>query len=297
MNSSSQPAGTSSCGSPGAAFSQVSGAARNLETRLAGAGLVGDNLGTALDKAREDALYAQLLFLFLGVPGAVLAALVTASIAAAGADRRRRDAALLRTRGASTQRLVRLALAEAALAGVVGIAVGLCAALAIGSALFGIAVHAVASAQRAYEITLAYAGDREAFGQPIGKFQVNRHALAEMRTKIDVMRTYLDQCVLAVNAGELTAEEAEAWLTALNDLRLVLGTRLDVREDTFADGLDALHQAEHHAQPFVDHPLVVGDEHPNHAGTASSTRNPWPVGPALRVPPSSSARSRIPVSP
>jgi long-chain-acyl-CoA dehydrogenase len=79
----------------------------------------------------------------------------------------------------------------------------------------GIAVHAVASAQRAYEITLAYAGDREAFGQPIGKFQVNRHALAEMRTKIDVMRTYLDQCVLAVNAGELTAEEAAGakWWT------------------------------------------------------------------------------------
>ncbi|MBE8516991.1 acyl-CoA dehydrogenase family protein [Amycolatopsis sp. H6(2020)] len=79
----------------------------------------------------------------------------------------------------------------------------------------GIAVHAVASAQRAYEITLAYAGDREAFGQPIGKFQVNRHALAEMRTKIDVMRTYLDQCVLAANAGELTAEEAAGakWWT------------------------------------------------------------------------------------
>src|SRR5262245_10105690 len=29
----------------------------------------------------------------------------------------------------------------------------------------------------------------------------------------------------------LTGEEAEAWLTGLNTLRLVLGTRLDVRED------------------------------------------------------------------
>ncbi|MGW3967637.1 acyl-CoA dehydrogenase family protein [Amycolatopsis sp. NPDC005003] len=79
----------------------------------------------------------------------------------------------------------------------------------------GIAVHAVASARRAYEITLAYAGDREAFGQPIGKFQVNRHALAEMRTKIDVMGTYLDQCILAANTGELTAEEAAGakWWT------------------------------------------------------------------------------------
>jgi len=35
----------------------------------------------------------------------------------------------------------------------------------------------------------------------------------------------------------LSADEADAWLRALNDLRLVLGTRLDVREDTFADVL------------------------------------------------------------
>ncbi|MEA2192653.1 MAG: putative transport system permease protein, partial [Solirubrobacteraceae bacterium] len=88
-------------GSPSAAYDSVAGHARNLETTLAGAGLVGDNLGTALDQAREDALYAELLFLFLGVPGAILAGIVTASIASAGAGRRRRDAALLRTRGAS----------------------------------------------------------------------------------------------------------------------------------------------------------------------------------------------------
>ncbi|MFN8175264.1 MAG: ABC transporter permease [Solirubrobacteraceae bacterium] len=125
--------------SPDAAFSQVSGNARNLETRLAGAGLVGDNLGAVLDKARQDALYAQLLFLFLGVPGAILAGFVTASIASAGAGRRRRDAALLRTRGASTRQLVRLALAETALAGGVGTALGLGAALLIGSAAFGAA--------------------------------------------------------------------------------------------------------------------------------------------------------------
>jgi putative ABC transport system permease protein len=124
-------------GSPSSAYTQVSGDARNLQARLAGAGLVGDNLSTALDSARQDALYAELLFLFLGVPGAILAALVTASIAAAGADRRRRDAALLRTRGASTRRLVRLALGETALAGGLGVAAGLGGALLIGSAVFG----------------------------------------------------------------------------------------------------------------------------------------------------------------
>ena len=126
-------------GSPSTAYTQVSGAARNLETKLAGTGLVGDNLGTALDQARKDALYAQLLFLFLGIPGAIIAGLLTASIAAAGADRRRRDAALLRTRGASTRRLVTLALGETALAAGTGIALGVGAAVLIGSSTFGTA--------------------------------------------------------------------------------------------------------------------------------------------------------------
>ena len=126
-------------GSPSAAFTQVTGKARNIETKLNGGGLVGDNLGSALDQARQDALYAQLLFLFLGVPGAILAGMVTASIASAGAGRRRRDAALLRTRGASTRQLVRIALGETALTGGAGVAIGLVAALVIGRATFATA--------------------------------------------------------------------------------------------------------------------------------------------------------------
>ncbi|MDX6671878.1 MAG: putative transport system permease protein [Solirubrobacteraceae bacterium] len=126
-------------GSPSAAFDAVSGQARNLETRLAGAGLVGDNLGSALDKARADALYAQVLFLFMGVPGAILAALIAASVSAAGAGRRRRDSSILRARGASTATLVRVALAEAAVAGILGVLLGLGAALLVGQSAFGTA--------------------------------------------------------------------------------------------------------------------------------------------------------------
>jgi Domain of unknown function (DUF2017) len=55
--------------------------------------------------------------------------------------------------------------------------------------------------------------------------------LAGHHKALDVLETTADR-------EQLTAEEAEAWLGALNDLRLVLGTRLDVREDTFAEGLD-----------------------------------------------------------
>ncbi|MEV6865068.1 ABC transporter permease [Streptosporangium subroseum] len=122
---------------PAAAYEQVTGAARNLEVRLAGAGLVGDNLGAALDAARSDALYAQILFLFLGLPGAVLAALLTAAITGSGAVRRRTDQALLRTRGASTRTLIRLALVEAALVGVAGVLAGLGLAAIIGLLAFG----------------------------------------------------------------------------------------------------------------------------------------------------------------
>jgi putative ABC transport system permease protein len=124
-------------GSPSAAFTAVSGRTLNLETRLAGSGLVGDNLGTALDQARQDALYAELLFLFLGLPGALVAGLLTAAIASAGADARRRDGGLLRTRGASTRRLVRLALGETAIAAGFGIGAGLATARAIGALEFG----------------------------------------------------------------------------------------------------------------------------------------------------------------
>jgi hypothetical protein len=41
-----------------------------------------------------------------------------------------------------------------------------------------------------------------------------------------------------VDRDRLEEEELAAWIGALNDLRLVLGTRLDVQEDTFDDGLD-----------------------------------------------------------
>jgi putative ABC transport system permease protein len=126
-------------GSPSAAYSAIIARAHNLESRLAGAGIVGDNLGVALDSARGDALYAQLLFLFLGVPGAVLAGLLTALIASAGRERRRRDAALLRTRGASTRALVALGMGETLLAGGVGVLAGLGAALLIGRSTFATA--------------------------------------------------------------------------------------------------------------------------------------------------------------
>ena len=41
-----------------------------------------------------------------------------------------------------------------------------------------------------------------------------------------------------LDADGLTADEADAWLRVLNDLRLVLGTRLDVTEETMLSEID-----------------------------------------------------------
>ena len=68
----------------------------------------------------------------------------------------------------------------------------------------GVACYALPAARRALDLTKAYALERTAFGQPIGTFQVNRHFLAEMQTKLDAAQTYLDQCVLSVNDGTLS---------------------------------------------------------------------------------------------
>ena len=49
----------------------------------------------------------------------------------------------------------------------------------------------------------------------------------------------------------LSEEEAEAWLGALNDVRLVLGTLLDVSEETYALDLDPADPRSHDLAVFA----------------------------------------------
>jgi hypothetical protein len=52
---------------------------------------------------------------------------------------------------------------------------------------------------------------------------------------LDGRREALELLAATARNDYLSPEEADAWLRALNDLRLVLGTRLDVQEDTLID--------------------------------------------------------------
>jgi acyl-CoA dehydrogenase len=81
-----------------------------------------------------------------------------------------------------------------------------------------IATAALAAAEKAFEETLEYCKQRQAFGRPIGKFQHNRFLLAEMATEIAVARAFTDRCVTEHNAGRLSTEEASMlkwWDTEL----------------------------------------------------------------------------------
>ena len=67
---------------------------------------------------------------------------------------------------------------------------------------FSVAARCVGQAQRAIDLTGPYAMDREAFGQPIGEFQLVQQKLAEM-----VARLHLEQ--LGADLTELTSEQAD----------------------------------------------------------------------------------------
>ena len=81
-----------------------------------------------------------------------------------------------------------------------------------------IAIRAWASACRGYDLAVDYAKTRSAFGQKVIDFQVNRHALADIRTDLAVGRSFLDSCLQKLIAGTLSAEDAamaKLWLAEL----------------------------------------------------------------------------------
>ncbi|WP_349559977.1 acyl-CoA dehydrogenase family protein [Marinobacter sp. NFXS9] len=69
-------------------------------------------------------------------------------------------------------------------------------------------VVSLACAQTAFDLTLEYIQERKAFGRTVGSFQNSRFRMAELRTRLDAVQTFLDQCVLLHNKRELSGEVA-----------------------------------------------------------------------------------------
>ena len=92
-----------------------------------------------------------------------------------------------------------------------------------------ISVQAVAAIEHVLDLCLGYAKEREAFGKPIGKFQHNRFVLAEMATEAYVARTFINDCVLKLNAGQADpslASMAKWWTTELQAKVVDAGVQL-----------------------------------------------------------------------
>lgn len=81
-----------------------------------------------------------------------------------------------------------------------------------------IAISCQAAAQHAYDITLDYVEQRQAFGKSIKDFQNTRFQLAEMKTQLQVGWTHLDACILALldkNLATHQAAGAKLWHSEL----------------------------------------------------------------------------------
>ncbi len=112
-------------GSPDAAYVAVDRLANNLESRISGSGVVGNNLAARLAGVRADALYGRVLFLFLGLPGAILSILLTLAITSSGKRQRLRAQKLLRVRGATVGQVLGFEAAEAVACGIGGVLLGI----------------------------------------------------------------------------------------------------------------------------------------------------------------------------
>ena len=81
----------------------------------------------------------------------------------------------------------------------------------------GIAAQALGVAEAAYEASLAYARERQAFGQAIGSFQMIQQKIADMKTRIEASRLLIHD---AAQAKIRSAETGERYTTQASMAKL-----------------------------------------------------------------------------
>ena len=207
---------------------------RTLERRAVGSALVADNAAEELVLTQADATNAKILFLLLGIPGALVAGALGLSAASALAEAHRREEALLRLRGATNGQIGRLAAAQAIMAGVAGAVLGLAVATAAVTGVTGRAVwHGVSLGQLILAVGLSLAVAALTTGVRLIRLRrslrraevVTERRLLERgwvpvwrRSYLDLVAIVVGLAILGVNllAGGLTPNPIEGSSLALS---------------------------------------------------------------------------------
>ena len=83
----------------------------------------------------------------------------------------------------------------------------------------GISIGGLAMAESALEQTIQYVKERKAFGKSIADFQNTQFKIAEMHTKLEVARSYVDRCLELHLKKELDIPTAAAGKYYITDLQ------------------------------------------------------------------------------
>ncbi len=84
----------------------------------------------------------------------------------------------------------------------------------------GVAMMSVGIAEAVFEDSMAYAKQREAFGKPIGQFQIIQHYLADMAVDIELARNLIYKCAWLCDTGK--PYHLEATMAGLFASRMAL---------------------------------------------------------------------------
>jgi putative ABC transport system permease protein len=132
---------------PTVAAAKTQGMKRTIERLAPGRVAVIDNLSDALVAAAGDSTLAKVLFLFLGLPGVLVAAYLSRYAGGLLAEARRREQGTLRARGAQPRHLISDLTYTALGIGILGSALGLAVGLATTALVLGPAALTSASQQ------------------------------------------------------------------------------------------------------------------------------------------------------
>jgi putative ABC transport system permease protein len=224
---------------PGTALAQTKAVAGAVNQIASGQDVLVDNISNTLQVARDDARVAKRMFVFLGLPGALMAALLAAYAGGVLASALRREQALLRIRGANRRHLLRMhalrTLALAAGGSVIGLGLGMASAITVLSPddlarapTGGLLVSALLGAGGGFLATGAalYAAGRRAINQDISeeRAQLSLRPPAWRRLRLDFAVLLVVAIVegIAVRAGAFEGVAGSVYYGRSVSLRMHL---------------------------------------------------------------------------